>query len=282
MEKTPMTRLLNRRRLLAASGALCFSASSAFGTANLKRLYQARTIVTGQRDETRIPGMKLCLRDVLVRVSGDPRLATDPALDALTEQPELPVKSFDYRDLYAYRPIKDEQGTRDRPYEMTVEYEPSKIDAMLKSLGSRPWLADRPRLYIFLAVSHIGSQYVLSNINDAGGLQREAFNDAAYKYALSINFPTEKGLQDAKLDFESLPAVPLSELQRLTELWDGEKALAGTLSWSREKLGWISTWRMESGGREYGWGSDGGNFDAAFRQALGGAAQILSGNGDPA
>ena len=33
---------------------------------------------------------------------------------------------------------------------MTVEYDPARIDAILASLGSKPWLAERPRLVVFL------------------------------------------------------------------------------------------------------------------------------------
>ena len=107
----------------------------------LAELYRGRTIVTGRRDETRIPGMVRTLTQALVRVSGDARLAANPALAAFTRAPEAPVIDYTYRDLYAFRPIMDEQGTRDRPYAMTVRYDPLKIDAMLAAMGSRPWLA---------------------------------------------------------------------------------------------------------------------------------------------
>jgi len=151
---------LSRRSLFIAAGALAVDAAQA--RAPWADLYQARTIVTGRRDETRIPGLVRCLGQVLVRVSGDPRLAQHPALAGLAAKPETGVRNWSYRDLYAFRPIRDEQGTRDRPYEMTVEYDPATIDAMLEDMGSKPWLAERPRLVVFLAVRHIGSQFMLS------------------------------------------------------------------------------------------------------------------------
>ena len=163
---------LSRRSLLAA-GAAVLTSRAAFAASSTKTLYQARTIVTGQRAETKIPGLERCLREVLVRVSGDQRLASHPAVAQFAEIPEDAVTHLYYRDLYAFRPIKDEQGTRDRPYEMTAEYDPAKVDAMLASLGGKPWLADRPRLVMFLAVKHIGTNYVLDSVIDAGTLQRE-------------------------------------------------------------------------------------------------------------
>ncbi len=275
------TRGLNRRKLLTAGAALllprrAIAASEAFA------LYQARTIVTGQREETRIPGMKLCLRNVLVRVSGDPRLANNPAVDALVETPEAAVTDYAYRDLYAQRPIRDEQGTRDRPYEMTVNYDPARIDAMLAALGSRPWTAERPALMIFLAVRHIGTSYILSADIPAGSFQRESFDIASYTFAMPIIIPGLRKLEPAGLVLENLPDTPIDELEHLATEWGADKALAGTLYWNREMLGWEAGWRMLHEGREKAWGVGGVNFDAAFRNALGGAAQILSGNGTPA
>jgi hypothetical protein len=272
---------LNRRKLLATGGAMIFAPSAAHTAEEPFALYQARTIVTGQREETRIPGLKLCLRNVLVRVSGDPRIADNPALGKLIETPEAAMTGYTYRDLYAQRPIRDEQGTRDRPYEMTVDYDPAMIDSILAALGSRPWTAPRPTLMIFLAVKHIGMSYILSADIPEGSFQRESFAIASYTFAMPIIIPSLRKLDPAALTFETLPKTPLSDLQRLAVEWGADKALAGTLTWNREMLGWIAEWRMLHDGTEQGWAIGGVNFDAAFRNALGGAAQILSGNGTP-
>jgi hypothetical protein len=274
---------LNRRHFiltgLAALGSPAFAATpSRFDIA----LYQARTIVTGQRDETRIPGLERCLRDVLVRVSGDPRLADHPKLADLQKRAQEPVARIDWRDLYAKKKLKDEQGTRDRPYEMTVEYDLPKIDAMLAELGSRPWLGDRPRLVVFLAVHHIGTSYMLDSTIDTGELQRESFQDAAYKYGLQVKIPGKDIFDKAKATLDTLPELALSALDPFTDKSVGEQPLAGTLKWNKQLLGWEADWRLMAGHTQHRWGIKGVNFDAAFRDAIGGAAQILSGNGDPA
>lgn len=250
-------------------------------TRSERALYQARTIVTGQRAETRIPGMERCLREVVVRVSGDQRLAGGPGLSAFLKDREDAVKRVDYRDLYAKRKLADEQGTRDRPYEMTVEYDPEKIDAILAALGSKPWLGERPRLAVFLAVNHIGSRYILTSTADAGDLQRQSFQDAAWKYAMQVVIPSDDKVRKAGLTVDILPATPLPDLKPLVDEAVGETPLQGTLSWNKALLGWSARWRIEANSREHEWGIEGVNFDAAFRNAVGGAAQILSGNGAP-
>lgn len=271
---------LTRRSVLALGGAYALNLTSAFADP-ISELYQARTIVTGRRPETTIPGLARCLAQVLVRVSGDQRLAKNPALAKLTASPEAAVKRYSYRDLYAFRPIKDEQGTRDRPYEMTVEYEPEKIDAMLKELGSRPWLGERPRLVIFLAVHHIGSSFVLTSLADQGDLMRESFQDAAWSSALEVVIPSEQTIAKAGLSVESLPETPLPQLLALVDRKVGQIPLSGRLDWSKELLAWKASWHLEDGSGDHRWQVAGVNFDAAFRNGVGGAAQILSGNGEP-
>ena len=272
---------LTRRGFLAFS-TLALGASRARASAPSEALYQARTIVTGRRDETRIPGLQRCLPQVLVRVSGDQRLAAHPLLSELTKAPEAAVKTSSFRDLYAFRPIRDEQGTRDRPYEMTVEYVPGKIDAILSRMGSKAWLADRPRLVVFLAVHHIGSQFLLSSMADAGELMRESFKDAAWNAALEVVIPSDATLARAALTVDSLPATEPSALLPFVDTSVGQLPLLGTLDWSKELLAWKARWRIAAGGKVHGWAIEGVNFDAAFRNGVLGAAQILSGNGEPA
>jgi len=61
----------------------------------------------------------------------------------------------------------------------------------------------------------------------------------------------------------------------------GDQALAGTLIWSDAARGWIAEWRLDFEGKPYRWRISGVSFDEAFRNALRGAAQVLSGNGEP-
>jgi len=270
---------LNRRTLLALGSAAALAGHASADP--VRELYQARTIVTGRRPETRIPGMVRCLSQVLVRVSGDPRLARHPLLAELSTAPEAAVTNYAYRDLYAFRPIRDEQGTRDRPYEMTVTYDPAKIDAILGRMGSRPWLAERPRLVVFLAVHHIGSTFMLSSMADQGDLMRESFKDAAWNAAMEVVIPSPATIEAAGLTVETARDTDPGSLLAFVDRKVGQIPLVGTLDWSKQLLAWKSAWRLETAGRDHGWAIEGVNFDAAFRNGVGGAAQVLSGNGNP-
>src|SRR5712664_3526515 len=75
--------------------------------ANVDDLYQGQTIVTGEREETRGPGFAECLEDVLVKVSGDPRLIGDPRVAEMAKQASIMVGEFRYHDRMAGIPHHD-------------------------------------------------------------------------------------------------------------------------------------------------------------------------------
>src|SRR4051794_8984086 len=110
---------------------LAFFACGSAAAAPVADLYEARTIVTGAREETRIPGFEDCFADVLVKVSGDPRLLVDPKLTALRGHAAEYVRSYRYHDRLEGIPIHDEQGSRDRPYDLFVDFVPALIDRAL-------------------------------------------------------------------------------------------------------------------------------------------------------
>jgi hypothetical protein len=123
-------------------------------------LYRAQAIVTGQGEANRIIGFASCLEDVLIKVSGAQKLAGDRRLAAYKSNAKSFVRAFSYHDQMSGKPIRDEQGTRDRPYDLTVDFEERKIDDILKALGLKPWLSRRPLLAVFVEMEQGQKNYI--------------------------------------------------------------------------------------------------------------------------
>lgn len=248
-------------------------AAAAEAAANL---YQAKTRVTGQTAEGRGPAVVRCFTDVLVKVSGDPRLLDEPQVAELAGQAGALVRSFRYRDLMAGLPTNDEQGTRDRPYELTVDFGPTGIDAALAALGRRPWTAVRPRVVVLLGVRQGTISYQLGGDSGGAGM-REALADAAERAGLRVLLPRYAAPAGAT----AWPPADHAALDVAAKAAGGDVALAGRLVWSEEALGWVARWQLADAGRTHRWEIRGVSFDDAFRNAMRGAAQVLSGNGSP-
>jgi hypothetical protein len=244
-------------------------------------LYQSGTIVTGQEEPQRLEGFVRCFEQVLVKVSGDPRLADDPRVATLAAEAASYVVDFRYRDRMEGIPVHDEQGTRERPHDLTVDFDPRKIDAALQTLGSGPWHGERPGLVVFAVVGNARGAYVLASDGEAGRDMREGLAAAARRQGMTAGLPDEATLQAFGLIPETLPTATSEALDDAAKASGGEIALRGTINWSSRDLGWVASWAMREAGRDFEWQIDGVGFDQAFRNGVGGAAQILSGNGAP-
>jgi uncharacterized protein len=268
---------------ITASVALLLLAvlPGATSVAGADTLYETRTIVTGQREETRAGGFAVALEAVLVKVSGDPRLIGHPRVEAMAKGAGSSVAAFRYRDRMEGIPVHDEQGTRDRPYDLFVSFDPEKIDAMLRSLGRDKWPAPRPRLAVLVAVEIGASRYLLASDGERGRDQREALAAAADGLGVPLAVPSQAALAEAGLSLEAVAMADAASLEAAARAVGGYPALAGSLVWSEEALGWVADWRLASGGEIHRWRISGVSFDDAFRNAVRGAAQIMSGHGEP-
>jgi hypothetical protein len=244
-------------------------------------LYSTKVTVTGQGEANRMTGFAAALEDVLIKASGAEKLNGDQRLAAYKPKARDFVKSFSYRDQFFGKPIRDEQGTRDRPFDLTVDFDAGRIDAILKTLGLNPWLSHRPRLAVFVAMEQGAKNYVVTADGSQSDLQRDALLSAADKRGMKVVLPSAAALAKSNITGEALrsPSFPLL-MQIATEL-GGEVALAGRLVWDDRDLGWTTQWQMAWGGQTHRWQLRGLTFDETFRRGIGGAAQILSGNGAP-
>jgi hypothetical protein len=230
-------------------------------------LYQSDAIVTGTDMRQRPWGFAQCLRDVLVRVSGDPRLPDDPRVVARAEHADRLVASFDYVDLMAHLKKNDDQGSYDRPHRLTVRFDPMKIDALIAELGDTPWRGERPVIVPALLVTGPKPPaYLLAAETPRGVDQRGAFINAASGFGVAVRIPRE---------------AEIAGLRKAGEK-PGEAIVIGSLEWSEALPGWIGKWHLRWHGAEYDWGIKGVNYDAAFRDIVRGAAVVASGRGDPA
>ena len=124
---------------------------------------------------------------MLVKASGDPRLKDDPRTAPLADRAADFVACFAYADQMADVPLHDEQGTYDRPYKLTVTFDPGKIDAVLATLGEKPWRGERPVVVpVLLVRGPRPPPYVLSAEAPAGAEQRGAFATAAGEFGLKF------------------------------------------------------------------------------------------------
>src|SRR5215469_15040044 len=261
--------------LMAA--VLCCACTMAFAA---DQLYRAQTIVTGQGEVNRIVGFSACLEDVLIKVSGALRLARDPRLEAYKSNARDYIRAFSYHDQMSGTPTRDEQGTRDRPYDLIVDFDEKQINDLLGKIGLSPWLSRRPVLAVFVEMEQGARNYIVTSDARQSDLQRDSLFAAAEKRGMSVVLPTTAVLDKSGINAAAFSTLRSSTLASAAADQGGEVALVGHLVWVDQELGWATEWQMDWQGRSHRWQLRGITFDEAFRRGIGGAAQILSGNGE--
>lgn len=243
-------------------------------------LYQARPIVTGTGEKNRAIGFDLALREVLFKVSGNPRLLDDPRVARIDPKPL--ITRFTYRDRMEGIPIHDEQGSHDRPHDLTVTFDAAKLDAALATLGEEPWRDPRPTLVVVLGVTNGDRTFVLSADGERGVDMRESLANASFRTNMPAVVPSQAALAAAGVTVDGLAAATPAKLEPLAEHAGGDRVVVGTLQFSDADHGWLVDWRTTApDGTTAEWHQRGVSFDDAFRAALRGAAQVLSGHGAP-
>lgn len=237
-------------------------------------LYRTRSIVTGQGEENRLVGFAACLEDVLIKVSGAIRLAGDSRLLPYKSVARDFVLAYDYRDQKGGRPKNDEQGTRDRSFDLIVEFDEKRIDAVLLALGVKPWLSRRPVLGVFVEMEQGARKYAVTADSAQTDLPRAALAAAADKRGMSILLPDIAMLE--RLGCNCPAPVPYPALAEALSERGAEVLVLGRLIWSDAELMWRAEWRLEWQGQSHEWSFAAITFDEAFRRGLGEAAQIVA------
>jgi hypothetical protein len=269
------------RAIIRISLTVALACCSGTPAAAVDDLYRAQAIVTGQGEANRFIGFASCLEDVLIKVSGAQKLAGDRRLAAYKSNAKGFVRAFSYHDQMSGTPTRDEQGTRDRPYDLIVDFDEKKIDDLLKTLHLKPWLSHRPILAVFVEMQQGSRKYMVTADADQGALQRESLLAAAGRRGMSAVLPSAAALAESNINGAEFGTMTPSKLGSVSAQQGGEVALIGRLIWVDPELGWATRWQMGWQNRTRRWRVRGVTFDEAFRHGIGGAAQILSNNGDP-
>jgi hypothetical protein len=232
--------------------------------------------VTGQGEANRILGFASCLEDVLIKLSGMLRLAGDPRLDAHKADAARLVRDFSYRDEKGGKPKNDEQGTRDRSFVLTAEFDEAAISDILAKLGVKPWLARRPVLGVFVEMQPGARRYVVAGDSKETDLQRAALLAAAAKRGMSIVLPETSALAGVGANERALADIAPAKLAEAVGKQGGDVVLIARLVWDDQELRWNTDWQLARQGKAHRWQLTAVTFDEAFRQGIGGAAQILA------
>jgi len=266
------------RRAISVAGLLALGVGSAVSTARAQEvspaLYMAVPITTGSDTRFRAGGFAKAFREVMVKLTGEPRLDDDIRIKLMAVHAANLVASFGYVDKMVAFFHHDDQGTYDRPFDLTVHFDPGKIDATIAELGESKWTDVRPTVVPVIVVRGTAKSYLLTRTISDGVAMRGSFARAGIKFGMPVRIPRALELTDwGVAQDRPLPAVVSSQT---------EARVYGTMEFkSNAPIGWTVNWRMHWDGTDYSWKVEGVSYDAAFDSMVAGVARVASGHGAP-
>jgi uncharacterized protein len=266
---------------LATIATVLLFALPAVAAESTAELYRAQTIVTGTGETNRLIGFATCLEHALIKVSGQLRLSGDPRLAPYKADAAKLVRDFSYRDEKGGKPKNDEQGTRDRSFILTVEFDQAAINGVLAKLDVKPWLSRRPVLGVFAELQPGARRFVVTADSKDSDLQRAALLAAAAMRGMQLALPDAAALAAVGASDQPLAAIAPAKLTEAAHQRGGEVLLIARLVWDDQSLKWNSDWQLDwqdsaNQARSRQWRVAVDTFDETFRQGIGTAAQILS------
>jgi hypothetical protein len=169
-------------------------------------------------------------------------------------------------------PIHDEQGTRERPFYLRMQFKPDAIDKALLGLGLRQWDADRPLLAVWLGVKTAVKSYVLTRGDGDGYGQRAVLMETSERRGVPIFLP-EDTIHD--VGFDDIAGQRIETLRAASPA--AASWLSGVLS-INESGYWNMSWRLDWKGQTRSWTLKNVSFDTAIKDGLQTAARIFSGH----
>jgi hypothetical protein len=263
--------------LLLAATLLAVSPPTA--ALEVQDLAFAEVIVTGTEESERTRGLAFGLADVIVKLTGDARLAGSQKIAPLLARAGTLVERFTYEDRMKDLPVRDEQGTRERPHFLRMWFKEADVRQALAALGLPIWDPDRPLVAVLLAIRDVRRTFVLTSSGEAGSLQREVLQDAARRRAVPIALPPARDIGEQELTAEYIASSDIEHLRPEARQLGAGAILAGSLSITASGF-WSMTWLLDAGGQVRRWSLENVTFDAALKSGVDVAARVLSGHAD--
>jgi hypothetical protein len=191
----------------------------AYGQELPEQLYKAEVIVTGKGEEERARGFREGLKEVFIKLSGDPAIASGDKLTPYLSEAGSFIREYTYEDRMKHLPVRDEQGTRDRPHFLRMTADAEKTEAAIKSLGFEIW-RNRPEIDVYLTVADprrtfiVGAETAkraslpalpvpIASDRYDGYEQREVVKSIALHRGLTLNLPDVTRLENLPAGVES-------------------------------------------------------------------------------
>jgi len=238
--------------------------------ASTAELYTGSVTVANQGAGERARALPLALRQVLVKVSGDARIADDPSVAGALGQAGAIMLQATYRQDV----LTGATGAQSRVTTLLAQFDRSGVDAILRKAGRPIWTSERPGVLAWLVIESGAARQVASASQSSalGALFRQA-----EQRGFDIVLPTWDYQDQGRAPIESLWLGQMSTVRAASARYGTRAAVLARLR--RTADGWNSRYTLidlRRPGKTEEWLAIHPSSSAALADAVDGSADRLA------
>lgn len=209
----------------------------------LDTLYQADVPVTSESAAQRNKAIANALGTVLIKVSGQTDITSEPEIHAQLNKPASLVSNFSYHTL-----LQADDGKKQTM--LTVSFEPQLINHILRQGQHALWGPTRPDILVWLVIADDqGKQLMGSESQSPAHL---AFNQVAKERGLIFTFPILDLVDFQHISITDVWNNNLSKLQQFSKRYQTQTLLQANVQ-RLDDATWQANWTLVDADKTYQW-----------------------------
>jgi len=246
--------------LLVVSGLLVAAAAMAV---DVSGLYSEEVIVSDKSKTEFKRVVKSTMEKVLVRVSGDSTIASNPALGDTLSHAERYVLQ------YGYHAIDQKDGLV-----LTLDFDPVALNRLLRKSGLPIWASNRPETLVWVGVeTDDGGRAFLSG--ESPELSKD-FLVQAERRGVPVQFPLYDLEDQEAITSGDLWGMFSDRVMKASTRYVPQSVLLGKV-YVDSRGDWLGRWFLNFGGQDWWYETSGKGYSNQFEQAVDWAADLLGG-----
>ncbi len=245
--------------------------SSPASAVRVDNLYRVELPVADQSTAERLKRFSEAMKQVLVKLTGDPGVADLPQLQGAIQSAARFVQEY----RYSSRPVpaagKGEEA-REQLF-LSVHFDAKALDRLLRENRLRLWGRERPGTLLLMAVQQGGRLRLVAD--DTTPQLVAQINRGANAHGLPLLLPLND-LEDSRvLDARKVRDRDDTAIAAISARYAPDAVLIGTLA-GNDKKGWRGDWQLRFSGRRNNWSNRGESREAVLDQMLDRLARSLA------
>lgn len=262
---------------LPAASLLCLAVlafwCAAAPAAVIHNLYEAEVPVDDQGEQQRAQAVHTALNQVLIKVTGDTEITTNPKVDDLLGHAERYVQRFSYHEVSSVPADPSQEGPLPMPQQMlVVHFDPAAVMGFLREAGIPVWGQTRPTVLIWLAVEADGQRYMVAG-DRSRELQQQILQEAqrrgvrVFLPLYDLEDQRTVGVADVWGNFQQV-------IDQASQRYGADTILVGRV-FRHADQDWRARWTLYEGRKSSSWQDDGGDINDVVGQGVDGLADTL-------